>query len=110
MDQAPGGPKRRSSLELFPILTPVQAAARDPVCGMNVDPASAAASFTHEGQTYYFCCPSCRQKFEADPRRYLGGATTPAMPAQPPSLQVYVCPMDPEVVSDWPGSCPKCGM
>jgi Cu+-exporting ATPase len=45
----------------------------DPVCGMTVNPATARASAIHEGQSYYFCCPSCKQRFEADPGRYLGG-------------------------------------
>ena len=43
----------------------------DPVCGMSVDPATAAASSVHDGKTYYFCSPSCKQKFDADPRRFL---------------------------------------
>ena len=43
----------------------------DPVCGMTVDPATARASGLHDGRTYYFCCPSCMQKFQADPQRYL---------------------------------------
>jgi P-type Cu+ transporter len=82
----------------------------DPVCGMSVDPATAAASHAYEGKTYYFCCPSCLAKFQADAPRYLaktstGGATEPAR-----SAAVYTCPMHPEVVSDRPGSCPKCGM
>lgn len=29
----------------------------DPVCGMTVDPATAAGKFDYEGQTYYFCSP-----------------------------------------------------
>ncbi|HEY9854413.1 MAG TPA: heavy metal-binding domain-containing protein [Stenomitos sp.] len=33
-------------------------------------------------------------------------------PAKKPAAQkaVYVCPMDPDVTSDKPGDCPKCGM
>jgi Cu+-exporting ATPase len=45
--------------------------ATDPVCGMSVDPATALASTVYEGQTYFFCCPSCWARFEADPHRYL---------------------------------------
>ncbi len=45
--------------------------ATDPVCGMAVDPAAARGSYTHDGRTYYFCCPSCLEKFRADPHRYL---------------------------------------
>ncbi len=43
----------------------------DPVCGMKVKPEKAAASFDYKGKTYYFCCPGCRAKFEADPEKYL---------------------------------------
>jgi Cu+-exporting ATPase len=78
---------------------------------MTVDPASAPASFEYKGQTYYFCCPSCRQRFTAEPERYLHGQA-PARPPEPPSgaHAEYTCPMHPEVVTDRPGSCPKCGM
>src|SRR5579863_7608702 len=44
---------------------------RDPVCGMEVQPESAAASETHAGQTYYFCCKGCAAKFRAEPAKYL---------------------------------------
>ena len=43
----------------------------DPVCGMKVDPATAAGRFEFEGRTYYFCHPGCREKFEASPRSFL---------------------------------------
>jgi Cu+-exporting ATPase len=46
--------------------------ARDPVCGMDVDPAQAAGSHEHEGTTYYFCSASCLERFRADPERYVG--------------------------------------
>jgi len=44
---------------------------RDPVCGMNVNPASAKHIHEHDGKKYYFCCASCGEKFKADPRKYL---------------------------------------
>ena len=53
---------------------------RDPVCGMTVDPATAAASCEHVGTTYYFCHPGCREKFKAAPERYL---TAPPATPQP---------------------------
>ncbi|HEU5452772.1 MAG TPA: heavy metal translocating P-type ATPase [Terriglobales bacterium] len=53
----------------------------DPVCGMTVDPAQARASAQHDGKSYYFCCPGCAQKFQADPRRYLEGGVKEKMPA-----------------------------
>ena len=42
----------------------------DPVCGMTVDPATAAASREHDGVTFYFCSPGCAEAFDADPHRY----------------------------------------
>jgi Cu+-exporting ATPase len=80
---------------------------------MTVDPAHAAGSSVHAGKTYYFCNPSCKQRFDADPDRYLSAAAKPEprMPPPAPTERVeYVCPMHPEVVSDHPGACPKCGM
>lgn len=44
----------------------------DPVCGMTFHRWEAAASTQHGRQTYYFCAPECRQRFEAQPARYLG--------------------------------------
>src|ERR1700756_5129802 len=44
---------------------------RDPVCGMNVDPASAKHVHEHAGKKYYFCCAGCGEKFKADPGKYL---------------------------------------
>jgi len=41
----------------------------DPICGMTVDPATAAGSFEHEGKTYYFCSAGCMQKFIAQSQR-----------------------------------------
>ncbi len=100
--------------------------ARDPVCGMTVDPAKAAAHFEHRGETYFFCAKGCAQKFSADPERYLNPSPTaapssaiatlasirPAAPraAAPGQQTRYTCPMHPEIVQLGPGSCPKCGM
>lgn len=43
----------------------------DHVCGMTVNPATAADEYTYEGKTYYFCAPVCRERFESDPDQYL---------------------------------------
>jgi P-type Cu+ transporter len=42
----------------------------DPVCGMKIDPARAAATREDEGTTIYFCSTGCAQTFDADPHRY----------------------------------------
>src|SRR5262245_8749744 len=95
--------------EEHPAQAPAPAAGKeiDPVCHMTVDPATAAGSATHEGKTYYFCSTHCLHRFQADPRRYL--EPQPAPPPAPAGT-VYICPMDPEVRQDHPGTCPKCGM
>ena len=128
----------------------------DPVCGMTVNPDRAAGTVDHDGTTYYFCSKSCVAKFQADPKKYLGGTREPMhapqvitlgglkkgsaspKPLAPTSVAApgpdpgpdpgthpgtvpgpdpgtdpgtdWICPMDPEVVSDRPGACPKCGM
>lgn len=46
--------------------------AKDPVCGMSVDPATAAATREYSGVTYYFCNPGCADKFAQNPAAYLG--------------------------------------
>lgn len=46
--------------------------ATDPVCEMEVDPEEAAATTEYEGNTYYFCCLVCKEKFEENPEEYIG--------------------------------------
>jgi len=82
--------------------------ARDPVCGMNVDPATAKHSHVHDGTTYYFCCDGCRTKFAGDPTGYLDPAGRP--PVEAPPGAKWTCPMHPEIISDGPADCPICGM
>jgi Cu+-exporting ATPase len=82
---------------------------KDPVCGMNVDPATAKHKSDHAGRTYYFCSAGCCEKFVADPRRYVG--ETPVAPPQAaPAGTVYTCPMHPQIRQIGPGACPICGM
>lgn len=110
----------------------------DPVCGMTVDPDSAAGTFEHKGKTYYFCSQHCVDKFRNDSERFLTNSFKPTM-VQPVGIQrahgqnhllergavphhnepvadaqgsdkIYTCPMHPEVVRNAPGSCPICGM
>jgi len=47
---------------------------RDPVCGMDVDPKKAAATYDYQGKTYYFCAPGCKAMFAKDPETYLRGS------------------------------------
>ena len=44
----------------------------DPVCGMEVDPATAEWKWDHEGKTYCFCAKGCMDDFKEDPSSYLG--------------------------------------
>ena len=53
--------------------------AKDPVCGMEVDEATARHTAQYDGQTYYFCAPGCKKAFEADPHQYLRPGHTPSM-------------------------------
>ncbi len=43
----------------------------DPVCGMSVDPAKAAATSEYQGKTYYFCAPGCKKTFDKDPEKFI---------------------------------------
>ncbi|PYE89524.1 heavy metal translocating P-type ATPase [Phyllobacterium leguminum] len=85
-----------------------EALARDPVCGMSVDPNAGKPSTEYEGTLFHFCSAGCKTKFEADPERYLSDKPRAEEPAKPGTL--YTCPMHPEIVRDKPGSCPLCGM
>jgi Cu+-exporting ATPase len=105
---------------------------KDPVCGMEIDAASAATSRQLGKQTFYFCSQSCAEKFDADPARYLHQASkenhhgcdsisceprvsdrslehNPAQRA-PTGKTIYTCPMHPQIERDHPGDCPICGM
>lgn len=81
-------------------------AERDPVCGMTVDPATSKHQLEYQRRVFHFCSAACRDKFAADPARYLK-AEAP-QPARPGIF--YTCPMHPEIRQDHPGACPLCGM
>ena len=49
--------------------------AKDVVCGMEVDEATAQWKSEYKGKTYYFCAPGCKRAFEENPERYLGEAS-----------------------------------
>lgn len=101
----------------------------DPICGMQVDEASGLHLVRH-GKTHYFCSEHCRATFQT---QNAGKATNSdgveqaktemkcdhtqgdremsiSQLAPKESAAEYICPMHPEIVSDRPGNCPKCGM
>jgi YHS domain-containing protein len=43
----------------------------DPVCGMNIDPKTAAGKSDYTGQTYYFCSNGCKKAFDKEPGKYV---------------------------------------
>jgi Cu+-exporting ATPase len=49
-------------------------AAKDPVCGMDVEEKNAAATTAYKGKTYYFCAPACETTFQKAPEKYVGEA------------------------------------
>jgi Cu+-exporting ATPase len=87
--------------------SPQNGMAKDPVCGMLVDPHTAKHKAVHDQHTYYFCSAGCRDKFVKSPSTYL--ADKP-VPKEVPAGTIYTCPMHPEVKQVGPGSCPICGM
>jgi Cu+-exporting ATPase len=113
-------PVRLTRRAALPVTQPAPAAeVRDPVCGMTVQPATAAGHYDFQGNTYYFCAVSCLNKFKATPAAYLKPAGSRQQVADgktqsafriPHSAIEYTCPMHPEIVQLGPGSCPKCGM
>jgi YHS domain-containing protein len=55
----------------------------DPVCGMMVDPKTAAGKSEYQGKTYYFCAPGCKKEFDRDPQKYVkAGMNAPDARAQ----------------------------
>ena len=84
------------------------AVAKDPVCGMTVDPEKTAHHAAHEGHNYHFCSAGCRTKFMATPAKYLADAPRPAPIAA--SGAMWTCPMHSQIRQPGPGNCPICGM
>ena len=99
---APVGITRKRAAE-----TDAEQPETDPVCKMLVLPSSAAAKYEYGGRTYYFCMIGCRDKFAADPEKYLRDDVPPSGEDHKAE---YTCPMHPEIRQIGPGSCPKCGM
>ena len=88
---------------------PTRIQVKDPVCGMDVDSATAKHKLDHAGQTFYFCSARCAEKFRSNPEKYrAAGAARRQKEPQPGTA--YICPMCPEVRETKPVPCPKCGM
>ena len=81
----------------------------DPVCGMTVDPATTVHHATHQGAEYHFCSAKCRERFIAEPQKYLSPEPKAAEIAAPAGT-IYTCPMHPQIRQEGPGTCPICGM
>jgi YHS domain-containing protein len=56
----------------------------DPVCGMTVVKAKAAATYEYKGTTYYFCSTGCKDTFAKEPEKYLAKAGEKAEAARAP--------------------------
>jgi YHS domain-containing protein len=52
----------------------------DPVCGMEVEPATAKWKTDYHGKIYYFCAPGCQRSFEKEPEKYLKSGPAGHMP------------------------------
>lgn len=102
---------------------------KDPVCGMDVDPAVSTHRSEYDGATFHFCSARCKATFDADPAAYSSTGTDgppahdsahdhqghpkgedAAASAGPGEVAEWTCPMHPEIRRPGPGSCPICGM
>jgi len=85
---------------------------KDPVCGMDVDPAMSGHTLAHDGETFHFCSAGCKAKFETNPGQYAGRDHAHVGAASvPPDAEgaEYTCPMHPEIRQAGPGSAPSVG-
>ena len=82
---------------------------KDPICGMDVSSESAAAQFDYEGARFFFCSQQCLAKFKASPEKFIEKDQNEKINTATGTGK-YTCPMHPEVISNEPGYCPKCGM
>jgi P-type Cu+ transporter len=95
------------------VLADTPAAEHDLVCGMTIDPAKAKHRAEHAGHSYFFCSAKCREKFAAEPARYVSPARARAAGAAARTAAgevLWTCPMHPQIVREEPGNCPICGM
>jgi YHS domain-containing protein len=99
---------------------------KDPVCGMDVDPAQSVFASEHEGEWFSFCSGRCKGRFNANPTGFVHTdhfthdasdrsehADAPSVTAPDPAegeVSEWTCPMHPEIRRSVSGSCPICGM
>jgi Cu+-exporting ATPase len=76
---------------------------------MTVDPAKAKHRAEHAGHSYVFCSARCREKFTAEPARYVVASPQGRAPSGAGEV-LWTCPMHPQIVRKEPGNCPICGM
>ena len=104
---------KKQPLPMMPESASAESGHIDPVCGMTVQPESAAGSHVYEGKRYYFCSSGCLTRFRENPIHYL---IPPEQRRQKPiavpagATVEYICPMDPEILETKPGVCRICGM
>lgn len=79
---------------------------KDPVCGMEVNPETAAGSTEYAGASYFFCSKGCLEKFRSTQEKYLEKSEN----RLEEEADEFTCPMHPQIVQPGPGSCPICGM
>ena len=89
------------------------AAHKDPICGMSVK-ADSPHRVIFGDKTFLFCGASCAEKFRNSPGKQVDEPKTdgsgPGDVEKKLGGSAYTCPMHPEVRTDAPSSCPKCGM
>lgn len=73
-----------------------------PVSGKEIKKSETKVTYEYKGKTYYFCSEECKEEFIKNPEKYIQKKAE--------MKEIYTCPMHPEVKSDKPGKCPKCGM
>lgn len=83
--------------------------AKDPVCGMMVDPEQTTYKFDYRNQQYLFCSQHCLDSFQQKPDKYLHSQLQSQNNVTNSPVE-YTCPMHPEIVQAHPGNCPICGM
>jgi heavy metal translocating P-type ATPase len=81
--------------------------AKDPICGMTVDPKKAVAKIDHAGQSHYFCSKGCAQRFAQSSEKYVAAtADSPKLPASSPATADSSKPPARAVVQSGPAAKP----